>query len=67
MYNCVKCQLITITVGSGAHIAGSRVAAAVVASAATAAVDVTAVTTAAADRITASKFLLAFSCIKGFV
>jgi hypothetical protein len=67
VYNCVQCQLISITVGSGANIAGSRVAVAVVASAAAAAVDVTAVTTAAADRFTASKFLLTFSCINGFV
>ncbi len=69
MYNCVQCQLISITVRGGANIAGSRAAAVVAVTVVTAAVAVAvvAVTAAAAARITVSKSLLTFSCIKGFV
>jgi hypothetical protein len=82
VYNCVQRQLISITVGGGANIAGSRVAAAVavvadvaaavtvdVVAAVVAAVAVAdvAVTAAAAARITVHKSLLTFSCIKGLV
>jgi hypothetical protein len=78
VYNCVQRQLISITVGGGANIAGSRVAAAVavvadVAAAVTADVVVAAVVAAvaaavtadvAAARIAVSKSLLTFSCTK---
>jgi hypothetical protein len=65
VYNCVQRQLISITVGGGANIAGSRVAVAAVAGAV---VDAAVVAvTATAARIIVSLSLLTFSCIKGFV